>query len=228
MPEPAGVDLGWVLTLPPQEAVEYLRGREIRVSDGWRDVWAAEHSRVFTVARMADRDLLGDVRDHLERVIAEGITTAVAERDLEAALREAGWWGADPARPDVMLGSPYRVRTIVRTNIQTAYNAGRYRRQREVMAARPFWMYDAVLDGVTRQSHREMDGVVYRADNPIWQRIYPPNGFNCRCRTRSVTEREVRERGLTVLEGEDAPFGFTPDEGWDYNPGEAAWPGAGG
>lgn len=180
MPEPAGVDLGWVLTLPPQEAVEYLRGREIRVSDGWRDVYGAENARVFTVARMADRDLLGDVRDHLKRVIAEGITTAVAERDLEAALRDAGWWGIERRADgtEVMLGSPYRVRTIVRTNIQTAYNAGRYRRQREVMAARPFWLYDAVLDGVTRQSHREMDGKVFRADNPIWRRIYPPNGFN--------------------------------------------------
>ena len=27
-----------------------------------------------------------------------------------------------------------------------------------------------------------------------------------------------------MLKGEGAPFGFTPDEGWDYNPGEAAWP----
>ena len=34
----------------------------------------------------------------------------------------------------------------------------------------------------------------------------------------------MQARGLTVIESEDAPFGFTLDEGWDYNPGEAAWP----
>ena len=41
---------------------------------------------------------------------------------------------------------------------------------------------------------------------------------------RALTESEVHNRNLTVLEGTDAPGGFTPDEGWDYNPGEAAWP----
>ena len=156
---------------------------------------------------------------------AEGSRAAV-----EGALRKAGWWGAETrTRPDgstyeVLLGSPYRVRTILRTNIQTAYSAGRYRRQRETIAALPYWRYSAVLDARTRPSHREMDGVVYRADHPIWRRIYPPNGFNCRCSIRALTEREVRARGLNVLKGEDAPGGFAPDEGWNYNPGEAAWP----
>ena len=69
-----------------------------------------------------------------------------------------------------------------------------------------------------------MDGVVYRADNPIWRRTSPPNGFNCSYQVRALTECEVQARGLRVLEGNDAPGGFTPDEGWDYNPGEAAWP----
>ena len=85
-------------------------------------------------------------------------------------------------------------------------------------------MYVATIDGASRPSHAEMNGVVYRADNPIWGRIYTPNGFGCRCIIRALTEREVRARGLRVLEGTDAPFAFTPDEGWDYNPGEAAWP----
>ena len=145
----------------------------------------------------------------------------VAARELEDALRQAGWWGE---KDGVLLGSPYRVRTILRTNIQTAYSAGRYRRQRETIDTLPYWRYSAILDSKTRASHAQMDGVVYRADNPIWQTIYPPNGFNCRCSVRALTEREVRNRGLRVLEGTDAPFGFTPDEGWDYNPGEAAWP----
>ena len=118
-----------------------------------------------------------------------------------------------------MLGSPYRVRTIVRTNIQTAYSAGRYRRQREVMAARPYWQYSAVLDASTRPSHRELDDKVFRADDPIWQRIYPPNGFNCRCRVRALSEQQVRTRGLDVLAGDAGLGGFQPDEGWDYAPG---------
>lgn len=73
-----------------------------------------------------------------------------------------------------LLGSPYRVRTILRTNIQTAYNAGRYRRQRDTAAALPYWRYSAIRDSKTRPSHTEMDGMIYRADNPIWRTIYPP------------------------------------------------------
>ena len=174
---------------------------------------------------MARYDLLADTRRIIDRGLTEGMTTERIAAGLEERLRAAGWWGAETrTRPDgsqyeVMLGSPHRVRTIVRTNIQTAYSAGRYRRQREVMAARSYWRYSAVLDQVTRPAHRELDGKVFRADDPVWDRIYPPNGFNCRCRVRALSERQVRARGLDVLEGEGGAGGFTPDEGWDYAPG---------
>lgn len=201
--------------------VEWFRRRGFAISDGWRDVWAAQHADVFTVARMSSHDLLADTRRIIDRGPAEGMATDRIAAGLEERLRGAGWWGS---KDGVLLGSPYRVRTILRTNIQTAYSAGRYRRQRETVSDLPYWRYSAILDSKTRPSHAELDGVVYRADNPIWQTIYPPNGFNCRCSVRALTEREVRNRGLRVLEGTDAPFGFTPDEGWDYNPGESAWP----
>ena len=112
-----------------------------------------------------------------------------------------------------------RIRTILRTNINTAYSAGRYRRQRETVAARPYWQYTAVLDGSTRPSHRDLHGRIWRADDPIWDSIYPPNGFNCRCRVRALPERQVLSRGLDVLEGDAGLGGFTPDVGWNYAPG---------
>ena len=120
-------------------------------------------------------------------------------------------------KKEVLRGSPYRIRTILRTNINTAYSAGRYKRQTETIQARPWWQYSAVLDGATRLRHRELHGKVFRADDPIWDTIYPPNGFNCRCRVRALSERQVKARGVEVLSGEDAE-GFVPDPGWDYNP----------
>lgn len=50
------------------------------------------------------------------------------------------------------LGSPWRVATICRTNVQTAYNAGRYAQQSAMHSARPYWQYLAVLDERTRPS----------------------------------------------------------------------------
>ncbi|CAH8721330.1 hypothetical protein HTL2_006310 [Paenibacillus melissococcoides] len=43
-----------------------------------------------------------------------------------------------------------------------------------------------------------MHGRVFRADDPIWNTWYPPNGFRCRCTVRTLSERQVRERGLKV------------------------------
>ncbi len=219
--DPRGVSLGHAIGLPPQEAIEYFRVKGFKVSDGWRDVRAAQHAHVFTVARMAEFDVLADTRRIIDRGLAKGLATDRIAAGLEDRLRAAGWWGIETRQDgtEVMLGSPHRVRTIVRTNIHTAYSAGRYRRQREVMASRPYWMYIAMDDGATRASHRALHGKVFRADDEIWDRIYPPNDWGCRCRVRALSERQVRARGLDVLAGDSGLGGFTPGEGWDYAPG---------
>lgn len=223
--DPRSVSLGHAIGLRPQEAVDYFQLKGFRISDGWMDVWQETHAKEFTVARMARFDLLADTRHIIDRTIAEGKTTRQAAAELETKFRKEGWWGIktitdeDDKKREVMRGSPHRIRTILRTNINTAYSAGRYRRQRETSAARPYWQYTAVLDASTRPSHRELNGRIWRADDPIWKSIYPPNGFNCRCRVRALSERQVRARGLDVLEGDAGLGGFTPDVGWNYAPG---------
>lgn len=39
---------------------------------------------------------------------------------------------------------------------------------------------------------------MWAADDPIWQTIYPPNGFNCRCKVRALSARDLERRGLSV------------------------------
>ena len=224
-PDPRGVDLGHVIGLPPAEAVEYFRRKGFQISDDWREVDAQAHAKAFTVSRMARFDLLADTRRIVDRTLAEGKTIERAAAELEAELRKAGWWGRKTItdkqgnKRTVMLGSPHRIRTILRTNIAAAYSAGRYKRQRETIASRPYWQYIAVLDGTTRLRHRELHGKVFRADDPVWDTIYPPNGFRCRCRVRSLSERQVRARGIETSNGTG---GFTPDPGWASNPGKHA------
>ena len=225
MPDPSKVDIGHVIGLPPAEAVEYFRRKGFQISDDWREVDAQAHAKAFTVSRMARFDLLADTRRIVDRTVAEGRTIERAAAELEAELRKAGWWGRKTItdkqgnKRTVMLGSPHRIRTILRTNIAAAYSAGRYKRQRETIASRPYWQYIAVLDGATRLRHRELHGKVFRADDPVWDTIYPPNGFRCRCRVRSLSERQAKARGLEV--SSDAA-GFTPDPGWASNPGKHA------
>ncbi len=260
MPDPNSVDLGHAMTLPPEQAVAYFRSKGFTINWNWWETWQEAHDRAFTVARMTRFDLLAQTRQIVGRTLAQGRTLRQGAQELETALRKAGWWGKQTIVDEqgraqrVQLGSAHRIRTILRTNIDTAFAAGRYQRQAETAKARPFWQYLAVRDKSTRASHRALHGRVFPADDPIWSSIYPPNGFRCRCRVRSLSRRQVQARGLKVVEktsareirqeaGLDKRTGeiierpgtrvswsegnkrraFTPDPGWSYNPGRAAF-----
>lgn len=205
-PDPS-VNLGHALSLPPREAIDYFAAKGFRISHDWREVWQDGHARSFTVSKMAKFDLLASTRQRIDAKLRSGTTQRELERELETLFRTAGWWGKQVVADDaggaevVQLGSPWRIRTIVRTNVATAYNAGRYRRQVETMDDRPYWEYLAIRDAASRPSHAALHGKVFRADDPVWKAIYPPNGFGCRCRTRALSERQVRRRGLEVIEG---------------------------
>lgn len=239
--DPDDIDWGHALGLAPTDAVAYLRSLGVEVASGWQDALEVARRRAFTVTGMASEALLETTRRLVETMVSTGQTRREAAESLEAALRRAGWWGEGA-------GTPWRVRTILSTNAGVAYGAGRYRRQIDNAVARPYWQYTAVLDGVTRPSHRRLNGTVFVADSPAWRAIYPPNGFNCRCRVRALTAEQVEEQGLAPvtaerietehLAGRDAdgepaevPMSrvewrdadgrersFTPDAGWDRNP----------
>lgn len=92
---------------------------------------------------------------------------------------------------------------------------------------RPYWMYNAVLDSRTRPSHRALHGKVFRADDPIWDKIYPPNGWNCRCTVipldqEDLNELNIKPEELNPVKRKKLLSNFIIDKGWDYNPGKAA------
>lgn len=207
---PPNVDLGHAIGLPPAEAIDYFAAKGFRVTHDWREMAGDAHAQAFTVSKMARFDLLASTRQAIDAKLRAGSTQRELAGELEALFRTNGWWGrqvvSDGAGGEevVQLGSPWRIRTIIRTNVATAYNAGRYRRQSEIAAARPYWQYLAIRDASSRPSHAAMHGKVFRADDPIWDTIYPANGFGCRCRVRALSERQVRRRGLHVIDNASA------------------------
>jgi SPP1 gp7 family putative phage head morphogenesis protein len=226
--------------LPPEEAMRFFRRKGLRTSFSWKDVWTVEHEAAFTVAKMADVDLLADVRDAVDQAIAEGQTLAQFKEAIIPRLVKAGWWGVreqvDPVtqrRELVQLGSPRRLQTIFRTNLMTAYSAGEWAQIAETAEDAPFLMYDAVDDNRTREQHRAWNGVALRWDDPWWRTHRPPNGWNCRCSVIQLSGDDLQAMGKTpdkappvkrrewvnkrTGEVMQVPLGIDP--GWDYNPG---------
>lgn len=227
--------------LPPKEAIAFFQAKGYATSFAWQDMWQREHDAAFTVAKMMDVDLLRTVRETLDKSMSEGWTFQQFRDELEPRLVQAGWWGKaevqDPLTGEtkvVQLGSVRRLRTIFRTNMQTAYAAGHWQQIQETKAEAPYLMYDAVNDDITREEHREWDGTVLPIDHPWWTTHSPPNGYNCRCSLIQLSADEVRAQGLAVAEQapKDTPRSYTNprtgevtevpsgiDPGWAYNPG---------
>ncbi|KAA1165473.1 phage head morphogenesis protein [Pseudoalteromonas fuliginea] len=238
---------------PPADAVAYFKSKGYAVSDEWHDMLTSAHSKAFTVARAQNMDVLSAIRGELDAALTQGLTAKQFNERLTPQLQKLGWWGKakNAMGDDIQLGSPYRLNTIYRTNMQTAYMAGRYRRMLSRAKTHPYWQYVAIDDGQTRPEHKLLNGRVFRFDDPIWQTIYPPNGWGCRCRVRALTEAQVKARGITTEDGSNyvQPFDaeiisretgdiktvpharvklppdevMTPDVGWAYSPGQSAF-----
>lgn len=226
MATPSAADLQAMFGMEPAQAIDYLMRKGFAITWDWHAVDAATHARAFTVAKVARMDILQDIRNALTDILKTGKTLKDFQRGLQPALQTKGWWGkqiiidSSGNAEKVQMGSPRRLATIYQTNAQSAYMSGRYESALAAVKTHPYWMYIAINDSHTRPSHRALNGKVFRWDDPIWQHIIPPNGFNCRCRFVALTEREVRRRGL-VVESSEGNLSFkTIDAGIDKRTGE--------
>lgn len=191
-----------------QEAVDYFRERVPVSAEVFYQIAEDYRGLAFTVSGYSAVQVLKRFYEELLAALEEGITLSEFQANMEDFLEAEGYDGLNPFQAD----------NIFRTNIQTAYNVGHYEQMTnpEVMKLRPYWQYDAVEDQHTRPSHLAMDGRVFPADHKVWDIWYPPNGFRCRCTVRSLSERQVKARGLRVET--ELPGSVVPDPHFMSNP----------
>lgn len=65
--------------------------------------------------------------------------------------------------------------------VNSGMQASRYYSMKDRADALPYWRYETMEDGRVRQAHANLNNKVFRHDDPIWNTIYPPNGWRCRC-----------------------------------------------
>lgn len=206
-----------------KDAIAFLKEKKALTTEEYRSLDDESRAKAFTVSGYTSLEVLQEFLDCLEKAIEEGTTKEQFREDMSRFLEEHGYEGINPWKSD----------NIFRTNIQTAFNAGHYKSMTEksVLKLRPYWQYKTAGDGDVRESHAQMADKVYRADDPIWDIWYPPNGFRCRCMVVSLTRNQVESRGLRVESKMPYNVDFStgeikpvfPDKGFSNNPAKSMW-----
>jgi len=199
------VPSGDAFDVAPAQAMAYFAAKKLKPTFSYAEMLDYEHDKAFTVAKMMNTDMLAQVRASLDSALANGTPYKEWADSITPILQSGGWWGRkevlDPltGQPIVaQLGSPWRLETIFRTNMQSAYAAGAWQEIEAQAEIAPFLMYDAVDDFRTRPLHAKWDRTVLPVKHTWWNSHYPPNGYNCRCGVIQLSAEEVEALGLQV------------------------------
>ena len=206
-----------------KEAVAFLKKKKTLTEDEYKLLDEESRAKAFTVSGYTSMEVLQTFLNELSDACEQGKTKKDFMDNMNDFLQRNGYTGLNPFKADV----------IFRTNMQTAYNAGHYKSMTDptTMKLRPYWKYTTAGDGQVRETHAMMEGRIYRADDPIWDIWYPPNGFRCRCSVVSMTKAQVERSGVEVSKRAPYDIDFStgeikyrfPDKGCSNNPAKSAW-----
>lgn len=207
--------------VPPAEAIAYMQGRQqVATTFDAHALWQDEHSRAFTVSRLARADLLQALQGSLAKSVDGDLTRRDWIRSTEKLLQGAGWWGTkeviDPRTGEVKKTrfDHARLQLIFDTNVRQAQSAGQWQRMLRNKRTHPFARYSTMDDGRVRPQHAAWNNVTLPLDHPWWSMHRPPNGWRCRCRVVGVSRREYEAGVVQDRPGAatdiDAPERTTP------------------
>lgn len=197
------VPTGDAFDVPPAQAIGYFKAKKLKPTFSYADMLDTAHDHAFTVAKMMDVDMLGQIRASMDSALANGVSFKQWTDEITPILQSGGWWGRkavlDPLTGQeivAQLGSPWRLQTIFRTNMQSSYAAGAWQEIEAQKDVAPFLMYDAIDDFRTRDLHRAWDRTVLPVTDNWWATHYPPNGYNCRCGVIQMSAEELDALGI--------------------------------
>ncbi|KIX14972.1 phage minor head protein [Dethiosulfatarculus sandiegensis] len=210
-------------TKSPKAALEFWKGKAPVSKAEFEALSDAARARAFAVSGLARRSQVETIHTALHQALEKGETLAQFKKRLRPLMERKGWTGK----------KAWRIENIYRTNMQSAYQAGRFAQMKATAKRRPYWRYVAVKDSRTRPTHSALNGKVFPHDHGFWDTWYPPNGFQCRCTVQTLSKRQVEAKDIQVesrvprlVEPIDPVSGnrlparpLAPDPGWAGNVG---------
>jgi len=198
--------------LPPAEAIRLLEAQDIKITWDWQEQLAAVRKRAFTVAKVSSADILQTIKEELEKAMKRGDSYTDFKNNLEPLLEQKGYAKKED-------GSAWRLDTIYRTNMQSAYMAGRYMEMKEAEAEFPYWQFIAITDNRTTDGCLALNGVILPSNHPFWETNYPPRHYKCRSRVKALSKRLMERKKLRITP-DDLVSGIKPAKGFESSPGE--------
>ena len=186
-------DDGEVPAIPFDEAVDFMRSRVPLTKKEWSVLEPKLRFRAFTVAATSTPVVIDKVRRSVAAAVEKG--QPLAEFWTETAAKDTAGIGQ----------SPWYWETVYRTNVQTAYNAGR---AAEFARVQPEYLeFIGIEDSRQTEICAQRSGTILPASHPFWKKNWPPLHFKCRSTVRAVFQEEVdimREQDPSWKPTEDA------------------------
>jgi SPP1 gp7 family putative phage head morphogenesis protein len=153
-----------------------------------------ESGNVIAFVRSADQA----VTERVQKLYAEALRTGITEREIAAKTKKA----IEFVRDQTADWSEAYSRMAFRTNANTAITAGRFRQARDpdIQEVIPAFQFQ-IADQYARDNHKAADGLVMTSSNPLWHKIAPPLGYNCRCDAVEQSRPMLRRAGLLNADG---------------------------
>lgn len=198
-----------ILNLVPAEALKLFTAKLPMTQAALKSLADAARRKAFSIAGDVTEQFVSDVQRARAEAFEEGRSLKEFADTVRQLYEDHGYTPA----------SNHYLETVYRNTAAEAYNGARWQQMNDPELGDFYWGFEYVTvgDDRVRPGHAALSGFVAPKSDPVWRTIWPPNGHRCRCATRGVTLAEARRRGLTGAS--PYPAGFTPDPGWDHNPG---------
>jgi len=183
------------------EAIRAFAGRtDVVTKPRFLALDEAARARAWTMARVADADVLTDMHAAVEKIIAEGGGFRDFVDSIEETMEKRGWEGPQA----------WHAQLVFNQNVGMAHTAGRFSQAQA--AGVQHWRYLASDAAEPREEHKPFYNQVYpMGDGPM-----PPLDFGCACSWEVVFDDEI-EPGTEIQD----PAGLVPEgQEFQFKPAE--------
>ncbi len=158
------------------EAIDQMAQRtDLLPKDQFLALHGLNRARAWTVARVAEVDLLKDLHDAVGQAIEGGQSWREFKDSLDHIMEQRGWSGLEP----------WHAKIVYEQNVNMAWSAGRTMQAQD--AGVRHWRKLPSQSLAPRPEHQRYDNQVFTFE----QMTPPPWGFGCKCEWEPVFDEEI-------------------------------------